>query len=1087
MAKPNTLLLIHLSYLCKMDDTINFDGSMTPPLSDDEKENDLVACHSPVLHRHNKTVLRSMETTIGIRTEPCNPVEDKTDFSDFEETIYGAKLHLFCLEKQCGGFLPTLLQPNDVLKDLFQKCSSFCSKCKDDLESLELLCQLLELFMSLSSEASLVVRNGPKILYHPSIKNRFSDEVLKLHNCSNMKLIDWFHCFCDVNSQLLDIAHMLRERAPLFDKIQIYQCNGTNVLESDDVVVKVVSRILHESAVLSSNCFKEIISSVYGHLKWSTMLANQAYPCECFINLTKKCMDLTTDKNQFWNIITSIINSSVQATMNNDAVDITYSTDLEFLDTASALSFAWWWIGSQPLCHDVPLCHNLINRLMRLSLSHCLCDEEVLVFHIKCYVLAMKLLRASTVSTEWKSTELASFHLLWRHFSLKLSVFEPKALTGIRQYTQKEFHVMDWLSELNEVGIEHSSITATADSFQAFLCVLDFVLRENDGEIWSQLKDRLFSRLQTSTMKQLNEVGLHRYFSLVIIIVHFCPLRFIEDALLQSISALDQCSIERYDYRKQKLVITGLYAVTLTCLERDTSFDVTGKKLGKIFSRVCRLIGDKEIKKQQWFEVNKIFLHYLELFASVMRLSRRFTLGQVMLLPHGCLTNVLEALGPSEQGGVFNFITEIFSTLRLRSSKNDLFEETFYGFCVAIISEVLPWIKKQISCSNIDQQLCDSIKDVACDATLLTLPFNRTQTVNTQIISFTEVWKHFASDGHANPLTRCQYISTVLSDARVKDLHNKDYTETMQAVKKSTTAVSICDVTMQGWIKCNILLPPNHEALHTLNYVIAKLDVAKLFMSSSDDELIFENFLHSLSEKHKHAKNFLDKVRWNNMASRWFGPAVDSVTQVIKQAGMGKEALLQIYSVLGTIFLNCSLQLYTLGKPSFISRICGHCMLDPFHLSSTNKRPNSIFEITLLHSLHKFLLGLIRIGIKDFFIKSTLKKVTALHLTRWPCTSLQPQTHPFLRVLLEGNCSTNVVMLSIIHDVIKMNSQTEALATVVEILHEWTRVKNGNANCLKDAPDLRPMLQQARAKLRFNETLLNKTNHLLGVFNSAFP
>ena len=46
--------------------------------------------------------------------------------------------------------------------------------------------------------------------------------------------------------------------------LKIYQCNGTNVLESDDVVVKVVSRILHESAVLSSNCFKEIISSVYG-------------------------------------------------------------------------------------------------------------------------------------------------------------------------------------------------------------------------------------------------------------------------------------------------------------------------------------------------------------------------------------------------------------------------------------------------------------------------------------------------------------------------------------------------------------------------------------------------------------------------------------------------------------------------------------------------------------------------------------------------------------------------------------------------------------------------------------------------------
>ena len=63
-------------------------------------------------------------------------------------------------------------------------------------------------------------------------------------------------------------------------------------------------------------------------------------------------------------------------------------------------------------------------------------------------------------------------------------------IVGIRQYTQKEFHVMDWLSELNEVGIEHSSITATADSFQAFLCVLDFVLRQNDGEIWSQLKDR---------------------------------------------------------------------------------------------------------------------------------------------------------------------------------------------------------------------------------------------------------------------------------------------------------------------------------------------------------------------------------------------------------------------------------------------------------------------------------------------------------------------------------------------------------------------------------------------------------------------
>lgn len=79
------------------------------------------------------------------------------------------------------------------------------------------------------------------------------------------------------------------------------------------------------------------------------------------------------------------------------------------------------------------------------------------------------------------------------------------------------------------------------------------------------------------------------------------------------------------------------------------------------------------------------------------------------------------------------------------------------------------------------------------------------------------------------------------------------------------------------------------------------------------NELVIKKFCTLLVV---YSQNFLDKVRWNNMASRWFGPAVDSVTQVIKQAGMGKEALLQIYSVLGTIFLNCSLQLYTLVRAS---------------------------------------------------------------------------------------------------------------------------------------------------------------------------
>ena len=68
---------------------------------------------------------------------------------------------------------------------------------------------------------------------------------------------------------------------------------------------------------------------------------------------------------------------------------------------------------------------------------------------------------------------------------------------------------------------------------------------------------RFFLRLHPSIMKQINEVGLERYFSLAIVVVATCPNNCVEDSLKEFVLLIDHCTMDRFDYNKQKLLLSG--------------------------------------------------------------------------------------------------------------------------------------------------------------------------------------------------------------------------------------------------------------------------------------------------------------------------------------------------------------------------------------------------------------------------------------------------------------------------------------------------------------------------------------------------
>ena len=83
---------------------------------------------------------------------------------------------------------------------------------------------------------------------------------------------------------------------------------------------------------------------------------------------------------------------------------------------------------------------------------------------------------------------------------------------------------------------------------------------------------RFFSRIQINVMKQLNELGIYRFFSVTSLLLLYCTENHAPSILAESTSLIRHCPLTRAGQRKQQLIVTG----KMTHVDFTTAYSLVG-------------------------------------------------------------------------------------------------------------------------------------------------------------------------------------------------------------------------------------------------------------------------------------------------------------------------------------------------------------------------------------------------------------------------------------------------------------------------------------------------------------------------------
>ncbi|XP_078488659.1 uncharacterized protein LOC144745991 [Ciona intestinalis] len=328
------------------------------------------------------------------------------------------------------------------------------------------------------------------------------------------------------------------------------------------------------------------------------------------------------------------------------------------------------------------------------------------------------------------------------------------------------------------------------------------------------------------------------------------------------------------------------------------------------------------------------------------------------------------------------------------------------------------------------------------------------------------IWVYFCTEDKIKEERRCSFMVDMLRDTSIETVIHEEQ-------NPGKEKMTLTDAAIQGWLKCSVFSCHVGNLLPTLDSHIAKFPAVKLVVGENHSHLSFQVFVLALSDNHKNSKNFLQRIKWAEMASRWFGPVVDASIPALVSSN--EKLVSCTYFAMGSIIQYCCSMLYTPGKPCVVSKLFEHLI----SVGDGSIQTNTNISTVLHNSLHKFILG--GLGSNASYIKKCLKQIVALYINKWTISN-EKQTHPYLLILHDNSTTIQNNMLDLILESMSSNN-TEKLAMVVQILFQWcNNIDENQMAHYKTAIKYLPLLQQARLQLRFNAILLDQTNHLLQTF-----
>nr|CAB3260355.1 uncharacterized protein LOC100175133 [Phallusia mammillata] len=1067
---------------------MDYDGSITPPLSDDEDCSEKLES-SPVLRKKPRHDVKALSPKTLLNTSCGNIEVNNYKNENAEEHFYHENItivdrkSLFRNERDITrSFYKGMMNLRDLRdSESKQKCDEvdyLVSLLTDineyvlsDINQDDVTC-ILRMLCMLCNESSSIMNCTNIPAYRNAVKKFVqSNKPTFLHMCDSQKFISFFHMYTKIHTCLMEVISVILDKFSMLS-LEVLHFNGHSLNEFVGIKQQICNKVVLDLLSASENLFNQLVGKENNtHSAWRLLYSKCPFPCECFQDFFKNKVAKLLEEQQFWIILnthlTNIIQNSQAST--NEAIGLT--SGIKCNNISTSLSFVWWWMGEMPYTSNVTSSHSLIIRLVRLSLRNCESEDETLMFHLLCYRDIIKSVRKAASMSTWSTTELAPFYLLWHHYSQKFLLPKPKSSgtssTNINHYLTRNISLDRWLSDCQNLINFHSSNTSECevDSFSVFLSIVATIAGENNGEVWGQIRSRLLSRIPVSAVKHANEQGLQRLFSLLLVLLLTLPKEDAADALTEWFELSENCLLAcgKSSFFTQKLLITGFYAVIYFCNEKEISFLMVAKKVAKNFSQICRLL-ISDVKASQHQEIWKLFTSYVECLVTIMQCSSSYSLGQIEFVPPNSISCVTEKCRPHEAIFIATSASEILLSIRQQVERNKVCTNTKALF-ILIGTEILPWCRR-VSGTH-DEQTNSCVLEIIYNMTKISQQLCDKDDVSP--VSFSNLWKFFASEGKVDATLRCQYMCKILTD---RSLGGSLFSEAVE------------EWTIQGWIKSCYILPD--EKLTKLNREVGKLQMIQKICPSSDVSFHLKILTASLSDKFQKSSKFLERVTWSGMASKFFMPTVDTAVRVLKTPAIDATTVMCTYCAVGRIMQDCTHMLFSNGKPSYVSKI-----VESFVLSS---KCTPYMNTSLLHTLHKFVIGLLKLGNKSLYLQKTVRDIFKLHLTRWPCFTSVGKTglkhpSPFLKVILHMSVTSDDQdwFIKQLHMYSTNDSSAEKLTVIVEILHYWLVVHlKGELETSKiDSVEcFIPLLQQARIQLRTNQASVDKTNTLLNLIRN---
>ncbi|XP_022250991.1 protein MMS22-like isoform X3 [Limulus polyphemus] len=552
---------------------------------------------------------------------------------------------------------------------------------------------------------------------------------------------------------------------------------------------------------------------------------------------------------------------------------------------------------------------------------------------------------------------------------------------GIQSFSFEHKTGMSWIEQIKERTTESENWNMSATSFQLYLCLFKLQLQRSmtfeSGNVWKQIKGRVYMKFYSNKLLGLTEVGLQNCFSLFLTLACAADL---DDVSKKICDITDFLHGERITPKKREIAWQALFALAVLCQEHSCDVSVVSSKLSKYFSDTCREYQQSQDVTHQR-KLMSLLISYQDGLQEVFSHSSFLGNSEYLLLGSG-LGQILVKCSSSEQGHILTIIGDIITQLRNahRHVKQGTDFLDIHGLNVkkqhqtlasSLYEEILPSVRT-LSAS---QTPLPQLADIAAGLTflMLELPASSNDKVKE---GFSDVFYQFSISGKTSPVFCSRYLSHLLYQPEILDHLEKDI-PTYQS-----------DL-IRTWLRCGILIVPPDSQVQKLSSIILKLPEVSWIMPTQQSDLtsnhdyLIIRFFRSLSDQFNKVETLQEKFLLRQKINYLLSDFIASLNSVPKVSG-SQEAVSHIYSLAGHLFCYCAPILYVKSKPDCLLPVVIDTLILPRVLYSKGTTLPSTIMAAVKENLPLFIHGLYQLGISsDPYIQRKLRELVIQYLPKF--------------------------------------------------------------------------------------------------------